>query len=850
MTLLLPVYIVIDESDAMRACQAELGAGLLALCDALRAEPMTAAKLRVTVLGMSDVVRVRLPMSDMRAIGAIQGPVIGGRASYAATFADLLARLPADVAALKSAGHRVQRPAVFFLTATPVNASPAAGEAQLWQQLTDRAVTPAAPAIVACAIAAAPPAGTSPGPAPGIHPAGTATALATQPEFAFTSVPGTTPGSAVTAFFSTLAGNLLASGALLGSTAPQLVVSLPAHFATTNHAATPPVAMPSRTPSKPRWMQAVQAATAKARQSVTRPARTRRRLVLAGAAKAPQAPGAAPRWAALVSMTTAPPRRHYLTAALAAAGIAIAVVAGVVVWASGSAGGSNLQPVTQALAALASAPGLEYQASLPGGISEELQVTAGGQALGKLTFEGLNSDLLMVGGKVYAKFPDGLLPGTSGLSGSDITGKWVTGAAGLPGPGLSEEMTPAAFALSIFDALNPKTAVVRSAGMINAIPALRVQVPEGALYVSKEKPYRVLKYVPDFAHRLPSTFPSLPSPPDLPSTAADTALIEGASFVSGETDIAPMSLEQASQAYGNIEADTAQLTSSVNADIVFTLQGSANVQCSAGGCTVGATVSDSYITGSGTQVTGGLVTAFMTGTVTINGLPGGSCTATTTFPAHGIGSVSCYDLGAGAVWQEAQTTAAADAEASGANSYQVLSTAEVTVQAQALVQAEVTRLITQERQDQQYDTCQPASTSASVYPPDPGFRLADTIHATGVPANCGRFAVNSQGEAIDLSDPDPAITRYVKPTDNGKGEIFDIDPKTMGISNQAVAVRVMGPDTGGKYEYPNGYVSYLNASGQTINPLTGRSDIQSTDPLWHIPRSDITSTNPLWIPLP
>lgn len=46
----------------------------------------------------------------------------------------------------------------------------------------------------------------------------------------------------------------------------------------------------------------------------------------------------------------------------------------------------------------------------------------------------------------------------------------------------------------------------------------------------------------------------------------------------------------------------------------------------------------------------------------------------------------------------------------------------------------------------------------------------------------------------------------------------------------------MDPVTSGKYQYPNGYVSYMNSGGQVVNPLTGRT-LQPSDPLWHIPLS-------------
>ncbi|MHB1592851.1 MAG: hypothetical protein ACYCO9_13985 [Streptosporangiaceae bacterium] len=45
-------------------------------------------------------------------------------------------------------------------------------------------------------------------------------------------------------------------------------------------------------------------------------------------------------------------------------------------------------------------------------------------------------------------------------------------------------------------------------------------------------------------------------------------------------------------------------------------------------------------------------------------------------------------------------------------------------------------------------------------------------------------------------------------------------------------VRVMEPGYSGKYFYPNGYVSYFNEAGQTINPFTGQT-IARSDPFWH-----------------
>jgi len=52
-----------------------------------------------------------------------------------------------------------------------------------------------------------------------------------------------------------------------------------------------------------------------------------------------------------------------------------------------------------------------------------------------------------------------------------------------------------------------------------------------------------------------------------------------------------------------------------------------------------------------------------------------------------------------------------------------------------------------------------------------------------------------------------------------------LDPRVTGV-------RVMDPVTSGKYPYANGYVSYSNESGQTVNPFNGQT-IARSDPFWH-----------------
>lgn len=72
------------------------------------------------------------------------------------------------------------------------------------------------------------------------------------------------------------------------------------------------------------------------------------------------------------------------------------------------------------------------------------------------------------------------------------------------------------------------------------------------------------------------------------------------------------------------------------------------------------------------------------------------------------------------------------------------------------------------------------------------------------------------------------------PVATGKGWAYDIPAGTKGLDPRVVQVRVMDPVTTGKYQYPNGYVVYMNKAGQSVNPLTGQT-VSKADPYNHIP---------------
>ncbi|HEU5354983.1 MAG TPA: hypothetical protein VFU65_11000 [Actinocrinis sp.] len=211
--ILLPAYVMADESYSMKPNERALAEGMVSLHESLRGEPMIAAKVRLAVLGFSKDVAVRLPLTDVRTEMQLPQLAIRTETSYAAAFQDLLARIPADVRALKNDGYQVHRPVVFFLS----DGQPTDDNENAWRmphsQLIDRQVTPVAPNIIACGI--------------GQAEAQTMLDVATRKEFAFVTVPGADIGRAITEFFEVLTASLVESGRALAADRPELVVERP-----------------------------------------------------------------------------------------------------------------------------------------------------------------------------------------------------------------------------------------------------------------------------------------------------------------------------------------------------------------------------------------------------------------------------------------------------------------------------------------------------------------------------------------------------------------------------------------------------------------------------------------------
>lgn len=191
----LPVYFVADESGSMAPVVDELNRGLAHLRDALRTEPMVAAKVRFSMLGFSDDTVCYLELTDLRKVPEMPHLSIRASTSYKSAFEELRHRIPADVAQLKQDGYLVHRPAVFFLTDGQPNAD------EDWEQQLDALTAselPEHPNILAFGI--------------GEADANTIIRVATHEDFAYQQARGASTGDAVSKFCKELTRSVLLSG--------------------------------------------------------------------------------------------------------------------------------------------------------------------------------------------------------------------------------------------------------------------------------------------------------------------------------------------------------------------------------------------------------------------------------------------------------------------------------------------------------------------------------------------------------------------------------------------------------------------------------------------------------------
>lgn len=209
----LPVYVLADESSSMSEYAKELKTGVTALCETLRSAPMIASKIRLSILGFSDNVAVRLALADLRATEVMPELVTRGSTNYQAAFQELLTRIPRDIDELKQDGYLVHRPAVFFLSDGQPNRD---DWRQVHKTLADKSLTKGSPNIIAFGV--------------GSVEAQTILDVATRQQFAFVSISGADIGQAITKFFDTLIQSVIQSGTSVRDGNAELYVEKPPGF--------------------------------------------------------------------------------------------------------------------------------------------------------------------------------------------------------------------------------------------------------------------------------------------------------------------------------------------------------------------------------------------------------------------------------------------------------------------------------------------------------------------------------------------------------------------------------------------------------------------------------------------
>jgi len=144
----LPFYLVCDESGSMSGDPIDaINSALPELHREVSTNPVVADKTRFSMIGFSDSAVVVLDLIDLSDVSAMPQLTSKGGTSFGEAFRVLRQQIDIDVARLKSQGHRVFRPVVFFLS----DGQPTDSWQGQYQQLVDPS-NPYRPNIVAFGI--------------------------------------------------------------------------------------------------------------------------------------------------------------------------------------------------------------------------------------------------------------------------------------------------------------------------------------------------------------------------------------------------------------------------------------------------------------------------------------------------------------------------------------------------------------------------------------------------------------------------------------------------------------------------------------------------------------------------
>lgn len=146
---ILPFYVVCDQSYSMADHLDALNDGLAELHQAVGTDPVVADKTRFCLIGFSGTAEVLQPLCRLSDVVSLVGLTTKAATSFGTAFTLLRETIDRDVDLLKADGHRVYRPAVFFLS----DGHPT--DPTSWQAAFERLVDPgwsARPNIIAFGI--------------------------------------------------------------------------------------------------------------------------------------------------------------------------------------------------------------------------------------------------------------------------------------------------------------------------------------------------------------------------------------------------------------------------------------------------------------------------------------------------------------------------------------------------------------------------------------------------------------------------------------------------------------------------------------------------------------------------
>ncbi|MDI2130637.1 hypothetical protein [Yinghuangia seranimata] len=394
---------------------------------------------------------------------------------------------------------------------------------------------------------------------------------------------------------------------------------------------------------------------------------------------------------------------------------------------------------------LAALPALHF-----GGKESERTVTGRGDEVGTATIDGTKVPVITVDGTTYFKPTADMVKAVRpDLPPTALADRWMADTVGLTGTSYGWAAPPSLAALLRGAVNDAKTFPAKAdpGTTVGSTPAYKATTPAGDLYIAKDAPYRLLRFDPSQGDDDPgasSTAPGTSAParagpartgyagpyagphsgPHAAPRAFTLSTTRAAAPARAEGDDSELDMNPVTGPDFDRDVDalidsTKQLGSAV--DPSLKLNGSADVQCGAGGCTAVAHVTPTLVSGAPEGTSVGPIDAQMTATFTIAGTPAGACETAGVLSLGQSSDLSCSQGAAGAVFtaEDAKAKAAAAAGAAPGSTYRWRVPYETYAYVLAMAKVDVTTQVDRLQQQKKNPTAAGKATFQAV-PRKPG----------------------------------------------------------------------------------------------------------------------------------